>query len=137
MTSFPAAAKEAVPVDVDEAVYAQLLTSYGCDADGDGVVTEEEFRSINNIRIDPTGIEDMSWMTRMDALNSLTLEGGTLTDAAAASLAEVSQLRTLLLLGVTLEDISFIGEMNLSTCYLQQMGYISSGWRLCVWRNRW
>ena len=134
MTSFPAAAKEAVPVDVDEAVYAQLLTSYGCDADGDGVVTEEEFRSINNIRIDPTGIEDMSWMTRMDALNSLTLEGGTLTDAAAASLAEVSQLRTLLLLGVTLEDISFIGEMNLSSCYMQQMDYITDQQRLAVMR---
>lgn len=120
MTAFPASAEDAVPVDVDEAVYAILLDSYGCDDNEDGVVTEEEFRSVKSLRMNPCGFDDLSWMAGMDALTSITFEDGTLTDAAAQSLLQSPQIDTVQMYNVTLNSIGFLGEMQLNYCRMQQ-----------------
>lgn len=134
MTAFPASAETAVPVDVDEAVYAILLDSYGCDADKDGVVTEEEFRSVQSLRMNPCGFEDLSWMAGMDALTSITFEEGTLSDAAAQSLLQVPQIDSVQMYNVTLDSIGFLGEMQLDYCRMQQCTPFSDSELLSIMR---
>lgn len=119
LTAFPASAETAVPVDVDEAIYALLLDSYGCDDNEDGVVTEEEFRSVLSLRMNPCGFDDLSWMAGMESLTSLILEEGTLTDMAAQSLLQVPQIDSIQMYNVTLSSIAFLRDMELSFCRMQ------------------
>lgn len=134
VTAFPISAETAVPVDVSEDAYAALLASYGCDADKDGVVTEEEFRSITYLRMNPCGFEDLSWIAGMESLNSLTFEDGTLSNSAAQSLLQVPQIRTLLMYGVSLDSISFIADMELTHCTMQECTPFSDSELLSVMR---
>jgi hypothetical protein len=120
LTTFPASAETAVPVDVDEAIYALLLDSYGCDDNEDGVVTEEEFRSVLSLRMNPCGFDDLSWMAGMESLTSLILEEGTLTDTAAQSLLQVPQIDSIQMYNVTLSSIDFLRDMELSFCRMQE-----------------
>ncbi len=134
LTVFPASAETAVPVDVDEAVYALLLDSYGCDDNEDGVVTEEEFRSVLSLRMNPCGFEDLSWMAGMESLTSLILEEGTLSDAAAQSLLQVPQIDSIQMYNVTLSSIGFLGEMQLDYCRMQECTPFSDSELLSIMR---
>ena len=134
LTAFPASAETAVPVDVNADAYAALLDSYGSDADKDGVVTEEEFRSVQSLRMNPCGFEDLSWMAGMDALTSITFEEGTLSDAAAQSLLQVPQIDTVQMYNVTLDSINFLRDMKLKYCRMQECTPFSDSELLSIMR---
>ena len=134
MTAFPASAETAVPVNVNADAYAALLDSYGCDADKDGVVTEEEFRSVQSLRMNPCGFEDLSWMAGMDALTSIIFEEGTLSDAAAQSLLQVPQIDTVQMYNVTLDSIDFLRDMKLKYCRMQECTPFSDSELLSIMR---
>ena len=58
----------AVPVDVDDAVYAQLLENkWICDKNSDGIVTEEELKNATQLSVDLDEITDLSWVTDADS----------------------------------------------------------------------
>ena len=134
LTTFPASAETAVPVEVDEAVYAILLDSYGCDDNKDGVVTEEEFRSVLSLRMNPCGFDDLSWMAGMESLTSLILEEGTLSDSAAQSLLQVPQIDSIQMYNVTLSSIDFLREMKLNFCRMQECTPFSDSELLSIMR---
>lgn len=134
LTAFPASAETAVPVDVDEAVYALLLDSYGCDDNEDGVVTEEEFRSVLSLRMNPCGFDDLSWMAGMESLTSLILEEGTLSDSAAQSLLQVPQIDSIQMYNITLSSIDFLREMELNYCRMQECTPFSDSELLSIMR---
>lgn len=120
-----------VPVDVDEAVYAQLMENqWACDGNYDGVITEEELAEAIQLDIDLDGIEDLSWVSKLSSCIYLQLKGGTLTDLSA--LKEMPSLKKLECSGVPVTDISFIKDMELEECHLEDMEQITIKQRVSV-----
>ena len=67
MTSMPAHAEKPQPVDVDPVVYEKLLeTTWMCDPNFDGIVTEEELRKAYNIITNSDGVKDISRFKYLD-----------------------------------------------------------------------
>ena len=103
---------DAVPVAVDEAVYAQLLENkWSCDDDRDGVITEAELAAATSLNVDLTGIEDLSWLSLLPSCRYLSLKNGTITDYSA--LKDMPALRSLDLDALPIEDISFLKDLDL------------------------
>ena len=129
MTSFAAAAENAVPVDIDAQAYAALMKKY-VDRDDDGVIDESELEGITSLSLDLEGINDISWMSRLKNCYYLTLEGGTITDLSV--LKQMPKLAEVTFDNVPMTDISFIKEMNLKGCHLKNMDQISFEQRMEV-----
>ena len=124
---------DAVPVAVDEAVYAQLLENkWSCDDDRDGVITEAELAAATSLNVDLTGIEDLSWLSLLPSCRYLSLKNGTITDYSA--LKDMPALRSLDLDALPIEDISFLKDLDLETCYISNMDSITTAQKLEVMR---
>ena len=68
---------KAVPVDVDEAVYAQLMENeWICDKNDDGIITDEELKQVTQLDIDLDGIKDLSWVSKLEKCHYITFENG-------------------------------------------------------------
>lgn len=131
MTSLNASAEsEAVPVEIDEAAYQQLVERSYCDTNEDGILTEEELYALTSISLDLDGVTDLSWLSGMTKLTSLSLSNGSMTDLSF--LSEYSQLIILNLNNVPVDDISFVREMNLQYCNLNNMDQITDEQKLAV-----
>ena len=120
-----------VPVDVDEAVYTQLLANkWSCDKNSDGIITEAELNEATQLSIDLTDIEDLSWLSMLQSCNYITLKNGTLTDLSG--LTKLPKLSYLEMNNVPLTDISFIKDMELESCQLRNMDQITAAQKMEV-----
>ena len=126
-------AESPVPVDVDPVVYEKLLaTTWICDPNQDGIVTEEELRSTDRLTIDMDGVTDLSWLKYLDNCELLSLKGGTITDYSA--LKELPKLEDLQMRAVPVTDISFAKDMNLENFSLNDMEQITLEQRMEIAR---
>lgn len=130
--TFTAFAKEKpVAVEVDEAVYAQLMENkWICDSNSDGVITEEELSEATQLDIDLDGINDLSWVSKLSSCRYIYFENGTLTDFSA--LKQMPALRSMSMNNVPLTDISFMKELDLESCDLKNMDQITVAQRMDV-----
>lgn len=129
MTSMPAHAEKPQPVDVDPVVYEKLLeTTWMCDPNFDGIVTEEELRKAYNIIIDMDGVKDLSWFKYLDNIKYLSITGGDITDYSA--LKDLPLLKELIMKNVPITDISFAKDMKLESFILSDMPQITLEQRL-------
>ena len=122
---------KAVPVDVDEAVYAQLMENeWICDKNNDGIITDEELKQVTQLDIDLDGIKDLSWVSKLEKCHYITFENGEITDFSA--LKQMPVLSTLKLENVPLTDISFIKELDLDECRFEKMDQITTAQKMAV-----
>ncbi len=132
-TNFSAKAEEAVPVDVEEAVYQQLVDSTsGVDRNQDGVVTAEELAAAMSLRISLDGVTDVSWIQNLQKVQYMQLSGGTITDLSV--LENLPFLRYLTLDHVPLETLEFTKNIPLKSLNLQNMPQITDEKRLAAVR---
>ncbi|MDE6781907.1 MAG: hypothetical protein K2J40_10700, partial [Ruminococcus sp.] len=130
-TSIMAFADTPVPVEVEPAVYEKLLeTTWICDPNQDGIVTEEELRKTDRLIIDMDGISDLSWFEYLDNCKMLCVTGGSITDYSTVK--NLPKLTDLQMHSVPITDISFVKEMNLENCTLDDMPQITMEQRLEV-----
>lgn len=128
----PVSAEDAVPANVEEAVYTQILSSYGADADEDGIVTEAELASLQSLSLNLDSVTDLSWMTRLSSLTYLSLTGGTFTDLSV--LKQIPKLRNLSMTSVPLTDIAFTKEIALETFRIYDMPQITRAQKIDAMR---
>lgn len=122
-------AQEAVPADVEPAVYEQLLTDNSFDKNGDGTITQEELLAANYLNLNLDDVTSLEFLKELPSLQMLYLRGGTFSDFSF--LRECTQLRTLQLSNMpNVEDVSFIKDMNLTACYLNSLSQISDAQKL-------
>ncbi len=107
--------------DIDKTAYEYMLKNpnfdFEADTDGDGIISENELKAMPKLLLDLTGVKDISWLKRMDSLNTLYLENGDFTDLSF--LTEMSSLKSLILSRVPVEDISFVKDMELDEFVIQ------------------
>lgn len=125
-----AESSEAVPANVESAVYEQLFNQYQCDVNEDGVITDEELKALQSIRLSLDGVTDISWLKDMPNLTYISLSGGEITDISV--LAEVPNLKNIYLDSVPITDISWLKGMNLETVRLNNMNKITLKQRIEV-----
>lgn len=118
-------------VEVDEAVYAQLMKNkWICDSDSDGIITEAELNETTQLDIDLDGIDDLSWVSMLSSCRYISFENGSLTDFSA--LKQMPALRSMSMDNVPLTDISFMKELDLESCDLRNMDQITVEQRMDV-----
>ncbi len=115
-----AADDTAIPADVDKSAYEQLLHH---DENGDGVFTEEELASSQWLNLDLTGVEDISWISRMKNLYHINLQNGNITDLSV--LSQLPNLKNVFLTSVPITDINFAKDMELDYLRMTDMEQIT------------
>ncbi|MDE5564387.1 MAG: hypothetical protein K2I93_04475 [Oscillospiraceae bacterium] len=130
MSGMAAFAEGAVPANVEPAVYEQLLNSYKCDSNEDGIVTEEEMQNVESLSLRLDGVTDISFLQRMTNLRFLSLRGGEITDVSV--LQNLPMLQSLYLDSLPITDISFMKNMQLKTALLYEMPQITTEDKLAV-----
>lgn len=121
----------AVPVDVDDAVYAQLLENkWICDKNSDGIVTEEELNNATQLSVDLDGITDLSWVSKLTNCHYITFKNGALTDFSA--LKQMPILSNLEMESVPVTDITFIKDLHLEICRFKDMDQITTAQKMEV-----
>lgn len=99
-------------------VYQQLLDKTSCDKNNDGIITEEEFRSVESIRLDLNDVQSLEFLKNADSLKSLYITRGNFSDFSF--LKDFSRLETLQLGEMPqVTNISFINDMNVIYCCLR------------------
>ena len=106
-------AEEAVPADIGQAAYDQLMeVSWKYDKNSDNIITMEELKeNATLISLDLTGVEDISWFADLDKCSRVLVSHGDITDFSV--LKEMDSLTDLFLDKITIDDISFIKELEL------------------------
>ena len=115
-----AADDTAIPADVDKTAYEQLLHY---DENSDGVFTEEELASSQWLNLDLTGVEDISWISRMKNLYHINLQNGNITDLSI--LSQLPNLKNVFLTSVPITDINFAKDMELDYLRITDMEQIT------------
>ena len=115
-----AADDTAIPADVDKSAYEQLLHY---DENSDGVFTEEELASSQWLNLDLTGVEDISWISRMKNLYHINLQNGNITDLSI--LSQLPNLKNVFLTSVPITDINFAKDMELDYLRMTDMEQIT------------
>lgn len=121
---------ESTPADIDPAAYTQIMERGGGDIDGDGIMTAQELSSLEKIYLDLNEISDISWFEQLEGCKLLSVYGGTFTDLSV--IGTMPNLTSLGMYSVPAEDISFIADMELSQCTLEDMPQISITQRLDI-----
>ncbi len=124
-----AADDTAIPADVDKAAYEQLLHY---DKNGDGVFSEEELASSQWLNLDLTGVEDISWISRMKNLYHINLQNGDITDLSV--LSQLPNLKNVFLTAVPISDIDFAKDMELDYLRMTDMEQITYEQRMEIAR---
>ncbi|MBQ4464406.1 MAG: dockerin type I repeat-containing protein [Oscillospiraceae bacterium] len=130
--SLPATAEDAVPANLEEAVYSQLLKDSMVNVNKDDILTEQELHDAKSILLSLDGVTDLSWMNRLQSATYVHLRGGELTDLTM--LTQIPHLRNLQLSGVPVTDISFTKQIPLETFRLDEMPQITLEQRLSAMR---
>lgn len=126
-------ADEPVPTQLEDAVYQQLLDENSCDENNDGIITEAEFRSVESIRLDLNDVQSLEFLKNADSLKYLYLTGGNFSDFSF--LKDFSELETLQLGEMPqVTDISFIKDMNLIYCFIDDLENITDEQKIAVAR---
>lgn len=126
-------ADELVPIQLEDAVYQQLLDKTSCDKNNDGIITEEEFRSVESIRLDLNDVKSLEFLKNADSLKALYLTGGNFSDFSF--LKDFSKLETLQLGEMPqVTNISFIKDMNLIYCFIDDLENITDEQKFAVAR---
>ena len=126
-------ADEPVPVQLEDTVYQQLLTYNSCDTNGDGIITEEEFRTVKSIRLNLNEVQSLDFLKNADSMKDLYLKGGNFSDFSF--LKDFSRLETLQLSEMPqVTDVSFIKDMDLIYCFIDDLENITDEQRLAVAR---
>lgn len=110
-----------VPADVDPIAYEQLLLRN--DLNDDGIFTEEELISEQWLNLDLTGVEDISWISRMENLYHINLQNGNITDLSF--LSELPKLKNVFLTSVPITNIDFAKNMELDYLRMTDMEQIT------------
>jgi len=126
-------AEEAVPADIGQAAYDQLMeVSWKYDKDSNNIITMEELKQAELISLDLTGVEDISWFADLDKCTRVLISNGDITDFSV--LKEMDSLTDLFLDKIPIDDISFIKELELDICEITDMPQIDLDKRLAVMR---
>lgn len=124
-----AAAEAPVPVDIEEAVYSQLIEAEIYDPDKDGVITAEEFQAAEILEVNLKNVTSLDFLAKAGNLKALWLSEGEIDDLSP--LADCKGLVTLGLYKMpNVTDISVIKELDLNTIYLNEMEQITDEQRL-------
>ena len=125
------AADNAEKADLPEFVYQQLLDDDYIDADKDGLITEEEYRSAKLLTLNLDGIESIDFLDRLESPKYLYFSGGSISDFSP--LSKFNDLETLQLSDMPqVTDISFAKDMNLLKFYISDMEQITDEQKIAV-----
>lgn len=117
------------PVNIEAALYDQLMENGTYDTNEDGIISETEFKQINYLNLDLAGITSLDFLNELSGLRSLYLRNGSFSDFTF--LKGFTSLTTLQLSNMPqVTDVSFIKDMNLDKCYLSSMDQITDEQRL-------
>lgn len=117
------------PVNIEAALYDQLMGNGTYDTNGDGIISETEFKQINYLNLDLADITSLDFLNELSGLKSLYLRNGSFSDFTF--LKEFTSLSTLQLDNMPqVTDVSFIKDMDLDKCYLSGLDQITDEQRL-------
>lgn len=117
------------PVNIEAALYDQLIGNGTYDTNEDGIISEDEFKQINYLNLDLADITSLDFLNELPGLRSLYLRNGSFSDFSF--LKGFTSLSTLQLSNMPqVTDVSFIKDMNLDKCYLSGMDQITDEQRL-------
>ncbi len=117
------------PVNIEAALYDQLMENGTYDTNEDGIISEAEFKRINYLNLDLADITSLDFLNELSGLRSLYLRNGSFSDFSF--LKRFTSLSTLQLSNMPqVTDVSFIKDMNLDKCYLSSMDQITDEQRL-------
>ena len=129
LTAF--AADTAERADLPEVIYQQLLKDDYIDANKDGIITEEEYRSAKLMTLDLDGVESIDFLERLEDPKYLYFSGGNISDFSL--LAKFQNLETLQLSDMPqVTDISFVKDMELLKFYISDMEQITDEQKIAV-----
>ena len=125
------AADKTEKADLPESVYQQLLEDDYIDANKDGIITEEEYRSAKMLNLKLDGVESIDFLERLEDPKYLYFSGGNITDFSP--LARFRNLETLQLGDMPqVTDISFAKDMDLLKFYISDMEQITDEQKIAV-----
>lgn len=106
------------PAKLDDAVIEQLINDWH-DKDEDGIISTDEFNSIQYLTLDLTDITDLSFLFDIPHLQALHLSNGNFTNLDM--LTKLPNINSLSLHNMELDDISFLMNMSLDHCMLENV----------------
>ena len=125
------AADNAERADLPEIIYKQLLEDDYIDANKDGIITEEEYRSVQMMTLNLDGVESLDFLERLEKPKYLYFSGGSISDFSL--LAKFKNLETLQLSNMPqVTDISFVKDMDLLKFYISDMEQITDEQKIAV-----
>lgn len=125
------AADNAERADLPEIIYKQLLEDDYIDANKDGIITEEEYRSVQMMTLNLDGVESLDFIERLEKPKYLYFSGGSISDFSL--LAKFKNLETLQLSNMPqVTDISFVKDMDLLKFYISDMEQITDEQKIAV-----
>ncbi|MBE6842497.1 MAG: hypothetical protein E7510_06655 [Ruminococcus sp.] len=106
------------PVDIEKSVYDWLVEygSYDTDKNGDGVISLEEYETMEHMYIDLNYATDLSFLEKAKSLRKVDFSNGTITDFSV--LKTMKNLRIIEFVNVPVSDISWSSELDLYMMYL-------------------
>ena len=118
MSYGPVNAQTDTPVDIEKSVYDWLVEygSYDTDKNGDGVISLEEYETMEHMYIDLNYATDLSFLEKAKSLRKVDFSNGTITDFSV--LKTMKNLRIIEFVNVPVSDISWSSELDLYMMYL-------------------
>ncbi len=105
------------PVDIDKSIYDQVLDfNSDDDTNGDGIISEEEFKKIDFIHINLDNVGDIEGLKKAEGLRSINLSGGSITDFSV--LCGLKKLRNICIEDNPVTDVSYFKDMDLNFLHL-------------------
>lgn len=107
-----------IPVDIEKSVYDWLVEygSYDTDKNGDGVISLEEYETMDHMYIDLNYATDLSFLEKAKSLRKIDFSNGAITDFSV--LKTMKNLRIIEFVNVPVSDISWSSELDLYMMHL-------------------
>ncbi len=106
------------PVDIEKSVYDWLVEygSYDTDKNGDGIISLEEYETMEHMYIDLDYATDLSFLEKAKSLRKVDFSNGDITDFSV--LGTMKNLKMVEFVNVPISDISWCKELDLYMLYL-------------------